>query len=398
MTKYEWERQLKKGISGLPKKEQQRVLDYYNELFADKIDAGMREQYIIAEFGNPYDVANKILTDFYTEGKETEETDAYVYSPVDEIDCDFEETRAATHKKVEKEPVLVEVSEKTEKESTSKTTSEKFHRKFVAVEPEKDTSQNKRRSKSAFGLSALLCVMLFFVLGACFNAWHPAWLVFLLIPVIESLIQAIEKRNFRIFAYPVFITFVYLLLGIFAHMWHPMWILFITIPIYYVLGNYIVNTIKDKTENKRDDKSDKDDDDKCGSDEKVKPTDKKEDEPKPIKDANVSKKKSSSSIFAGVVTTIVMVFLIVSIWSLVVSMFVSGIGMMVGGVAAVVWAAINMSATFNVAMVALGGGIAVFGLGLIFTIGMSYLFKACARVSKELCNVMNKCFDKKEKA
>ena len=42
-------------------------------------------------------------------------------------------------------------------------------------------------------------------------------------------------RRFLNYAnYPVFITFLFLCLGIFLHLWHPAWILFLTIPVFYL--------------------------------------------------------------------------------------------------------------------------------------------------------------------
>lgn len=64
MTKYEWETELKKCMVRLPKAEQDRVLAYYNELFADRADDRMSEKQIINEFGNPVDVAFKIMTEY----------------------------------------------------------------------------------------------------------------------------------------------------------------------------------------------------------------------------------------------------------------------------------------------------------------------------------------------
>lgn len=72
MTKYEWERELKRHISALPKSEQAKIFDYYGEIFEDKIEAGMSESEIIREFGNPYDVARRILADFKAETPEEE--------------------------------------------------------------------------------------------------------------------------------------------------------------------------------------------------------------------------------------------------------------------------------------------------------------------------------------
>lgn len=64
MTKYEWETELKKNIHRLPKEEQDRVLDFYGELFADKAESGMNETQIINEFGNPIDVADRIISEY----------------------------------------------------------------------------------------------------------------------------------------------------------------------------------------------------------------------------------------------------------------------------------------------------------------------------------------------
>lgn len=64
MTKYEWETELKKNIHRLPKSEQDKALEYYNELFMDKAESGRSETQIIAEFGNPCDVADKILAEY----------------------------------------------------------------------------------------------------------------------------------------------------------------------------------------------------------------------------------------------------------------------------------------------------------------------------------------------
>lgn len=64
VTKYEWEHELKKNIHRLPSDEVARVLDYYNEMFEDYIERGKSEREIIREFGNPADVADKILSEY----------------------------------------------------------------------------------------------------------------------------------------------------------------------------------------------------------------------------------------------------------------------------------------------------------------------------------------------
>lgn len=64
MTKWEWESELNRLLTRLSIAERERALGYYQELFADKAEAGMREEQIIAEFGNPADVAEQILAEY----------------------------------------------------------------------------------------------------------------------------------------------------------------------------------------------------------------------------------------------------------------------------------------------------------------------------------------------
>ena len=79
----------------------------------------------------------------------------------------------------------------------------------------------------------LVVLIAFFLLGSVWGLWHPAWLLFMLIPVYASLVSAIEKRSPIKFCYPVLAAFIYLLLGFYCGWWHPGWIIFLTIPVYY---------------------------------------------------------------------------------------------------------------------------------------------------------------------
>lgn len=85
----------------------------------------------------------------------------------------------------------------------------------------------------------LVIMIAYFVIGCVWNAWHPGWLLFLLVPIWYSLVEAIEKKNANCFAYPVLATLIFLALGIFRFAWHPGWVVFLTIPLYYSLVSYI---------------------------------------------------------------------------------------------------------------------------------------------------------------
>ncbi len=96
----------------------------------------------------------------------------------------------------------------------------------------------------------LVILIAYFVIGCVWNAWHPGWLLFLLVPVWYSLVEAIEKRNANCFAYPVLATLIFLILGIFWFAWHPGWVVFLTIPLYYSLVSYF-HVLKKRHEMKR---------------------------------------------------------------------------------------------------------------------------------------------------
>lgn len=79
----------------------------------------------------------------------------------------------------------------------------------------------------------IITVIVFLIWGFCFNGWDAAWLVFLILPLYYSVIEAIEKRKLSKFGYPILVVIVYLALGLCFHLWHPAWILFLTIPVFY---------------------------------------------------------------------------------------------------------------------------------------------------------------------
>lgn len=87
----------------------------------------------------------------------------------------------------------------------------------------------------------------YLILGICLNAWHPGWLILFLIPLVQSLIEAICRKNANIFAYPVLALGVFFALGIFKDMWHPGWAVFLTVPVYYSLAAYIQGLRKKKS-------------------------------------------------------------------------------------------------------------------------------------------------------
>ena len=90
----------------------------------------------------------------------------------------------------------------------------------------------------------VLAIIIYIVIGFCFDLWHPGWLLFILIPIISSLVDAVCKRDASLFQYPVFAFGIFLYAGIVHTLWHPAWVVFLTIPIFY----FLTGSMKDRAE------------------------------------------------------------------------------------------------------------------------------------------------------
>ena len=75
----------------------------------------------------------------------------------------------------------------------------------------------------------VLVAIVYIVLGACFNLWHPGWLLFLTIPLYY--LPANHRSPLRLLGNPVMVTIIYLLLGFWCNLWHPGWVVFLLIPV-----------------------------------------------------------------------------------------------------------------------------------------------------------------------
>ncbi|MGN1124417.1 MAG: DUF4097 family beta strand repeat-containing protein [Eubacterium sp.] len=97
--------------------------------------------------------------------------------------------------------------------------------------------KNKNNVNPLFhALLPVIITIAYILIGFFFDSgWAIGWILFLLIPIIETLINAIKTKNPSHFAYPVFVTAVFLFTGMMWGLWHPMWVLFVTIPAYYAI-------------------------------------------------------------------------------------------------------------------------------------------------------------------
>ena len=95
---------------------------------------------------------------------------------------------------------------------------------------------------------SIICLMAYLIFGFCniCGGWSLSWIIFITIPVFNSIIDAICKKRFSKFAYAVFTAFAYLYIGLYQGLWHPSWLIFLTIPIYYSIAGAIDKAIKRK--------------------------------------------------------------------------------------------------------------------------------------------------------
>jgi transcriptional regulator with XRE-family HTH domain len=150
----------------------------------------------------------------------------------------------------------------------------KFKIKVVSSDEKRErryhTIQALASSVTVF-VSVITYLLLGFFLPNAYLGWGCSWIVFFLIPLVPSFVEALHKRSFTTFAYPVLVTAVYLLLGMIWGLWHPWWVLFISIPLYYILFEPIDKVIRNqrikngsaniKIQTEIDDKDDEDDQD-----------------------------------------------------------------------------------------------------------------------------------------
>ena len=107
----------------------------------------------------------------------------------------------------------------------------------------KDTNEKHEHKSLGELISSLVTtfvvIIAYVLLGTFLDLWHPAWILFLLIPLVPSLFKAIATRKMSHFAWPVLVTIVFLTIGCLYGLWHPMWVVFLTIPVYYGIGELI---------------------------------------------------------------------------------------------------------------------------------------------------------------
>jgi len=81
-------------------------------------------------------------------------------------------------------------------------------------------------------------LIIFMILGFWQGLWHPAWLIFLIVPVV-AIFSSVKTMRFTAFltaVSPFIAVTAFVLVWYFAGLWNPIWLVFMIIPMIGVLN------------------------------------------------------------------------------------------------------------------------------------------------------------------
>ena len=86
----------------------------------------------------------------------------------------------------------------------------------------------------------LLVIVTYILLGSLKDLWHPAWLIFFIIPIYYMSMEALVHKSPELVPIVFIVIATYLALGCIGarqgqNYWHPYWALFLAIPVYYMM-------------------------------------------------------------------------------------------------------------------------------------------------------------------
>ena len=94
----------------------------------------------------------------------------------------------------------------------------------------------KKLLKFPFFLAAIIGYL---AIGFSIKVWHPTWLIFLTIPAYYitalAFLQKTEKKMLLTLPVYLYAVIIFLVLGLLLNLWHPAWLIFLCIPLYYRL-------------------------------------------------------------------------------------------------------------------------------------------------------------------
>jgi transcriptional regulator with XRE-family HTH domain len=88
----------------------------------------------------------------------------------------------------------------------------------------------------------------YLALGIIMGLWHPWWLLFMIIPIYSGLIKMFHAKGIRKklkkFPFSTICTTAFLVMGFVWELWHPGWVVFLLIPVYDSLVSSYMRSYK----------------------------------------------------------------------------------------------------------------------------------------------------------
>lgn len=116
-------------------------------------------------------------------------------------------------------------------------------KELEAFYPKKKTV---RRTDAINRVMPFIALGVYMLLGVFYDAWHPGWMVFLMIPLTTLLLDLVvtESINTLNTLLPVLSLILYLILGLFYSLWHPGWLVLTLGVIGIILVNRLLTPLQ----------------------------------------------------------------------------------------------------------------------------------------------------------
>ena len=99
------------------------------------------------------------------------------------------------------------------------------------VGEDKVSFSNMNMKERILCATPLISLIIFLCMGFIGNMWAWGCLAFLLVPLMPIILGEINPE----YIFPFVVGGIYIGLGFGLNAWHPAWIIFLTIPVYYIL-------------------------------------------------------------------------------------------------------------------------------------------------------------------
>ncbi len=83
----------------------------------------------------------------------------------------------------------------------------------------------------------LVAIAGYLAVGFMLKLWHPTWIIFITIPAYYitavAFLQKTEKKMLLVLPVYLYAIIAFLIIGFALNLWHPAWFVFLAIPLYY---------------------------------------------------------------------------------------------------------------------------------------------------------------------